>query len=163
MPIVILILALMAYAYALVTEPGFRRWGLVGGAAVGLGLAIYFFATAPEATRAELRIPPEEITLDALDLETSERGAVLTGRVTNGSEAFRLREMTLRLTLHDCPDADAALESCPVIGEATAIARPDVPPGQVRAFSAHFIFANVPAPTGVLGWDWQIPETRATD
>lgn len=163
MPIAILVLALAAYAYALVTEPGFRRWGLVGGASVGLGLAIYFWVSAPEATRAELRIASDEISLDSLDLETSQRGAVLTGRVTNGSTDFRLREMTLRLTVHDCPAVDTAPADCPVIGDATAIARPDVPPGQIRAFSAHFIFANLPEPAGVLAWDWEITETRATD
>jgi hypothetical protein len=162
-PIAILVLALVAYAYALVTEPGFRRWGLLGGAAAGLGLAIYFWVTAPEATRSELRIPPDEIVLDGLVLETSQRGAVLTGRVTNGSPDFRLREMTLRLALHDCPGTEVDLPDCPVIGDATAIARPDVPPGQVRGFSAHFIFSNLPPVSGVLRWEHGIVETRATD
>lgn len=161
MPIVILVLALVAYAIALLVQPGFRRWGLLGGASVGLGLAIYFFLNAPESTRAGLRIPPEEVILDGLELETSGRGAILSGRVTNGSESYRLREVTLRLQLHDCPELELPPADCPVIGDATAIARPDAPPGQIRALSAHFIFSNVPEPAGVLAWDWQIVETRS--
>jgi hypothetical protein len=50
-----------------------------------------------------------------------------------------------------------------VIGEADAIARPDVPPGQLRGFSAHFLFTDVPPLTGTLRWDWRITATRATD
>jgi hypothetical protein len=49
-----------------------------------------------------------------------------------------------------------------VIGEAQAIARPDVPPGQIRALSAHFTFRNLPPVTGTLAWDGTIAATRAT-
>ncbi len=163
MPIVVLILALAAYAYALIIEPGIRRWGLVGGAAVGLGLAVYLWQTSPETTRAALRITPEQIVLDQLELARTPRGAVLAGRVRNASPEWRLREMTLTLRLRDCPEAATAPNTCPVIGEASAIARTDVPPGQIRAFSAHFIFASVPEPVGTLGWDWEITDIRATD
>ena len=47
--------------------------------------------------------------------------------------------------------------------ETSAIARPDVPPGQLRAFTAHFVFANLPEPVGSLGWDSRISGTRATE
>jgi hypothetical protein len=160
-PIAILVLALMAYAYALLAYPEFRRPGLIGGALVASGLAIYFWRTAPEATRAEDRIAAADLALDQLDLERTDRGATLTGRVRNDS-SHRLREMALAVRLYDCP-ATAAPPACPVIGEASAIARPDVPPGQLRAFSAHFLFAGVPAPAGTLRWDWRITGTRATD
>ena len=163
MPIVVLIIALAAYAYALITEPGFRRWGLIGGAAVGLGLAVYLWRTSPETASAAMRIPPGQIVLDQVEMSRSPRGAILDGRVRNTSPEWRLREMTMILRLRDCPDEAAQPDTCPVIGEANAIVRPDVPPGQIRAFSAHFIFAGLPEPVGVLGWDWQIVETRATD
>ncbi|HMQ95370.1 MAG TPA: hypothetical protein PKA33_09880 [Amaricoccus sp.] len=163
MPIFVLALALAAYAYALVTEPGFRRWGLIGGAAVGLGLAVYFWQSAPESSRAEERIAPQELTLDQVTLERTSRGATLSGRVANGSPEFRLREMTLEVRLYDCPTPATALAECPVIGEASAIARPDVPPGQLRAFTAHFVFANLPEPVGTLGWDSRVSGTRATE
>ena len=163
MPIVVLVLALAAYAYALVTEPGFRRWGLIGGAAVGLGLAVYLWRTSPETASAAMRIAPGEIVLDQLEMSRSPRGAILAGRVRNASPEWRLREMTVTLRLHDCPETAAPPSTCPVIGEASAIARPDVPPGQIRAFSATFIFANLPEPAGTLGWDWEITGSRATD
>jgi hypothetical protein len=162
MPIVVLVLALLAYAYALIAAPGFRRWGLLLGAAVGLGLAVYFWQTSPETARTAQRIDASELVLDQLAYETTQRGATVTGRVANGSEEFRLREMKIALRLRDCPDADTPIVECPVIGQSTAIARPDVPPGQLRAFTAHFMFANVPEVAGILRWDWDIVETRAT-
>jgi hypothetical protein len=162
MPIVVLVLALLAYAYALIAAPGFRRWGLLLGAAVGLGLAVYFWQTSPETARNAQRIDASELILDQLAYETTQRGATVTGRVTNGSEAFRLREMTIALRLHDCPEAEIPIAECPVIGQSRAIARPDAPPGQIRAFTAHFMFSNVPAVAGILRWDWDIVETRAT-
>lgn len=163
MPIVVLILALAAYAYALITEPGIRRWLLIGGAAAGLGLAVYLWQTSPETARAALRIAPDEVVLDQLAIERTPRGANLSGRVRNDSPEWRLRELTMTLRLRDCPDAASPPDACPVIGEASAIARPDVPPGQIRALSAHFIFANLPEPVGTLGWDWEITAIRATD
>ena len=66
------------------------------------------------------------------------------------------------LRLRDCPAEDTVPDTCPVIGEATAIARPDVPPGQIRALSAHFVFSNLPPVAGTLRWDWRITGTRAT-
>lgn len=163
MPIVVLVLALAAYAYALITAPGFRRWGLLGGAAAGLGLAVYFWQTSPETTQATRRIAPEELVLDQIAVTPTMRGAEMTGRVQNLSPDWRLRDMTLELRLRDCPEAGAPAGDCPVIGQATAIARPDVPPGQLRALTAHFLFTNLPEPQGVLDWDWTIIETRATD
>ena len=46
-------------------------------------------------------------------------------------------------------------------GEATAIARPDVPPGQIRGLSASFVFANLPPLLGTLSWGWDVVDTRA--
>ena len=159
MPIAILVLAFAAYLYALIAEPGFRRWGLVLGAAIGFGLAVYFWlaggSTAPPVTA-------EDIILDELVLERSGRGATLKGRIYNGAETARLREVALMLRLHDCPEPDMDPAECPVIGEAEALSRPDVPPGQIRGLTAHFVFANVPPVTGTLAWDWEILDLRAT-
>jgi hypothetical protein len=160
LPIAVLVLALTAYAYAMLAYPEFRRAGAIGGALAAIGLAAYFWQNAPEATRAGDRVRPAELTLDQLDLQRTPRGATLTGRVRNGS-GFRLRELTLAVRLYDCPDAEPP--DCPVIGEAEAIARPDVPPGQLRAFSAHFVFANLPRLAGTLRWDWRVTATRATE
>jgi hypothetical protein len=162
MPIAVLVLALVAYAAALLAWPGFRRWGIAGGVAAAAGLALYFTGQAPETERSGTRIPVAELTLDQVEVTPTARGATLTARVRNDSEAYRLRELTLTLRLRDCPAAETPVEACPVIGEATAIARPDAPPGQIRALSAHFLFANLPPVAGTLRWDWRMTATRAT-
>jgi hypothetical protein len=163
MPIVVLVLVLVAYGYVMLAYPEYRTWGLALGGAVAAGLGAYFWLTDPETQRTAIRIAPEELTLDNLTLERTVRGAVLEGRVRNGSEDFRLREMTIDLRLHDCPDEEADLAECPVIGGATAIARPDVPPGEIRGFRANYLLANLPPATGVLRYEWVVTETRATE
>lgn len=163
MPIVVLALVVAAWLYAVVAAPRFRVWTLASGAIVCLVLGLYLWRSEPEAEAARTRVAPSELTLDQLALERVGRGATLRGRVLNGSPTYRLREMTLVLRLRDCPTDDAVPTDCPVIGESTAIARPDAPPGQLRAFDALFVFANVPPVTGVLRWDWEIAETRATE
>ena len=155
MPIVVL--ALVAYAIALVALPRFRLPVLIGGAVVAAIVVAALKFSGPEA----IAIAPSELTLDQIALERTVRGATITGRVANGS-GFRLRDMTLALRLHDCPTPETAPETCPVIGESSAITRPDVPPGQIRAFSAHFAFANVPPLVGTLRWDLTVAATRAT-
>ena len=162
MPLAVLVLALVAYGYALTSYPEFRRPGLIGGVLVAGGLAVYLIRHPSESELSATRISAEEIALDELTLERTPSGATLAGRVRNGSERFRLRDLTMTLRLRDCPTEDAAAADCPVIGEAQAIARPDVPPGQIRALRAHFTFVNLPPVTGTLAWDWTIAETRAT-
>jgi hypothetical protein len=153
---------LVAYGYALLSYPEFRRPGLIGGALVAAGLAVYFVRNPSESELAATRIPAEDVALDGLSLERTPNGARLAGRVRNDSDSFRLRDLTLVLRLRDCPTADTPPAGCPAIGEAQAIARPDVPPGQIRALSAHFTFSNLPPVTGTLAWDLSIAATRGT-
>lgn len=164
MPIAVLVLFLVGYGYALVTMPQARLPLGVAGILVGLGLAVYLWHEGPpEAERALSRIATTDLAFDQLDLSRNGRGATLTGRVTNGSARYRLREMSIDLRLRDCPAPETDPETCPTIGEASAIARPDVPPGQIRSFSAHFVFANVPPVEGTLRWNWEVTGLRATE
>lgn len=161
MPIAILVLGLVAFGYALIRWPAARVPGFVS--AVLLAAILGFTATRqkPEAALVATRISADQLTLDQIAFDRTPRGATVTGRVTNGSPTYRLRDMTLLLRLHDCP-GDTPRDACPVIGEARAIARPDVPATQIRAFTAHFGFAGVPPVAGRLDWDMTIVETRAT-
>lgn len=157
MPIAILVLALVAYGYVLIAYPSVRRPVLIGGAVIAAVIVAALLLSRPE----QIAISPADLTLDQIAVERTARGATLTGRVKNGS-AFRLRDMTLSLRLHDCAEPEAEPATCPVIGESTTIARPDVPAGQIRAFSAHFAFAGVPPLTGTLRWEMTVTATRAT-
>ena len=163
MPIAVLVLALVAYVYALVALPAFRRAGILIGVVLAAVLAIYLAQAGSESDRSATRISPAELTLSDLDFVRTVRGGTLSGRVTNASPRYRLRELTLAVRLRDCPEPSAAVDSCPVIGKSTAIARPDVPPGQIRALQAHFLFSSVPPVAGTLRWDWRITAIRATD
>lgn len=163
MPIAILVLALVAYLAALAAWPRARLPGAIAGLVVAVALGLYLWRDgAPEAEQAAGRIPVEALTLDEIAVAPTPRGATLTGRVANGSDTYRLRELTLVLRLRDCPAPETVVETCPVIGEASAIARPDVPPGQLRALTAHFGFTSLPPVSGTLRWDWRIAGTRAT-
>lgn len=157
MPIAVLVAAAASYAYALLTRPRFRAWGIGLGLLAGLALTLYLRTGTPDRPA----IPPDALVIDLLDLTRTPRGAELTGRVQNTSTEFRLLDMTLRLRLHDCPASGMTVTDCPVIGESTAIARPDAPPGQIRGLSASFIFSNLPPLLGTLAWDWEILDTRA--
>lgn len=164
MPIAVLVLFLVGYGYALVMLPRARLPLAVAGVLIGLGIGAYLWQEGPpEGERATTRIAASELAFDQIDLARSGRGATLTGRVINGSDRYRLREMAIDLQLRDCPAPETPLEACPTIGDASAIARPDVPPGQVRGFAAHFVFADVPPVEGTLRWDWHVTGLRATE
>jgi hypothetical protein len=162
MPIAVLVLAVVAYAFVMVAYPEYRTIGLAVGGAIVAALGVYFWLSDPETTRSAARIAPEEVVLDDLAFERTLRGGRLTGRVVNRSPDQRLRELTIALRLHDCPEETTPLEDCVVIGESSAIARPDAPPGQVRALSATYIFASLPEPEGALRWEWTLTDIRAT-
>jgi hypothetical protein len=163
MPVAVLILALVAYLAALLAYPGFRRWGIALGLAAAAALALYLARQPSETERAMTRIAADELGFDGIEVAPTARGATLTGRVRNGSEDYRLRDLTLALRLRECPAEETPLEDCPVIGESVAIARPDAPPGQIRALSAHFLFSSLPPVAGELRWDWRVTAIRATD
>lgn len=162
MPIIALVAALALLAYATIAAPRLRLAVLAFGLAVALGLGVYLVRSTPESAREIIRIAPEDLTLDQTDFSRQGRGAVLTGRVLNGSPDWHLRDMTLVLHIRDCPPETEDIAACPIIGEATALTHPDTPPGQIRAFRALFALPNLPPATGELRWDWRVIATRAT-
>lgn len=135
MPVAVLIVVIALYIYALVAAPRYRVPGAIAGVLILAGLGWYFFASPSQTERAATLVSVEDLTLDGLDLERTIRGATLSGRVANAAETAHLREMTITVRLFDCELEDTALEECATIGESAAIARVDVPPGQLRGFS----------------------------
>jgi hypothetical protein len=160
MPIAVLVLALLAYGYVLLAFPEYRVAALAVGAAAGLALAAHFWLADQGAGRAAPAIPLEQIAITGVSVEPTLRGATISGTVRNDAPQLRLDEVTLALSLRDCPDAATPAEACPVAGQATAIARPDVPPGEERPFRADFIFRPVPALSGEARYEWLLVEAR---
>ena len=79
----------------------------------------------------------------------------LSGTVTNRS-AFTLASMTFNVQMQDCP-TDI---TCVVIGESRATAYLlNVPPKQMRTFSASADFPNLPKATKPV-WSYSLVETR---
>ncbi len=163
MPVVIIFL-LIAGAIAI-------AWLYPHLRALALGVLMLFlviFAGAwlmsgNETAREAERIGLDEVTLSDLVFSDDPRVARLSGRVANGSPLFRLREMEIRVTLHDCPAPEAELESCAIIADALTTARVDVPPGQVRRFEGVLRFSARPEPDGLLRWHHTLEATRATE
>jgi len=163
MPVAILILVLIAYAYVMLSTPKARVPGAVAGLVIAAGLGWYFYSTSSETVTASRRITVEDLRIDQLQLDQTVRGATLRGRVENLSQTGRLREMTIEVRLFDCPDATTDLAQCAIIADGSAIARVDVPPGQLRAFSGYYVFPDRPDVTGESRWESRVIAVRATE
>ena len=153
MPLAILVLALVAYGYALLSFPEFRRPGLIGGALVAAGLAVYFVRNPSEAELAATRIPAEQVVLDELTLERTPNGATLSGRVRNGSDRYRLRDVTLILRLRDCPASDTAPVLAAEAADPSARASPVSPESPLSPDTPARLKTLAPAGT-VTVWVW---------
>ena len=88
MPIAVLVLALVAYGYALLAFPEFRRPGLIGGALVGHRPRPLLLAAVPRGDPRRGRgSRPRSSPSTSSTSSGPPRGATLTGRVANGSPA----------------------------------------------------------------------------
>ena len=164
MPIAVLVLALVAYGYALLAYPEFRRPGLIGGALIAPVLGALLLAAGaggdprrqPHRPRASSPRPARRRADGARRHPDRPRPQRL--------RRFRLRDMTLALRPPRLPRPPTPAGDCPVIGEAQGH-RPArrARPARSARFSAHFLFAGVPPVAGTLRWDWRIAATRATD
>ena len=106
------LLAIVAYAAALAATSRSRPPHSAGGLAAAAGVFGFYLAReAPEAVQAGTRIPASELVLDQVEVEPTGRAATLTARVHNGSEAYRLRDLTLALRPRDRPGEDTAASS----------------------------------------------------
>lgn len=163
MQIAVIFLAVAGFFYILYTYPRLRlAGGLVMASAIA-GLTFYLVVTDPEPQVELGRITTDEIILSDLILDLGVRTSSLTGRVVNGSAEYVLSGVSLDVRVYDCPADDTPLDQCFTIGEDDGYARVTVPPGQLRDFSAVFLFNNLPEITGVLRWDHTITALRAIE
>jgi len=154
-------IVLSLYIYVLFRLPEMRIAGTII-ATVLIGGLLYYTITAPSAPEEEMnRITVAEIVIEDANLEPDPRVTKLSGRVINNATAYVLTGIVFDVKLYDCPTEDTPLTACFIIGEDTKEARVSVPPGQLRAFEAALIFANLPPVEGVLRWDYSVESLRA--
>ena len=162
MPIVVVFLALAGSIAIFFLYPHLR---VLAGAVIALFTALVVYIIVDQGGEEEAdaqRIAPNELTLSDITLAEDPRFIRLTGRVTNGSPQYHLREFDLTVTVRDCPAEDAADADCAVIAQDTGIARVDVPAGQTRAFDAVIQFRAQTPSTGVARIEHDITRTHAT-
>jgi len=161
--VVEIFVVLSLYIYVLFRLPEMRIAGSII-ATVLIGGILYYTLTAPSVPEQELnRIAIEDVTLEDVTLEFGPRLATLAGRVINNSPSYALTGIAFDVKLYDCATETTPLANCFTIGEDTKEARLSAPPGQLRAFEASLIFANLPEVDGVLRWDYSITALRALE
>jgi len=154
---------LSLYIFALFRLPDMRIAGTIIAAAL-IGGLVYYTVSSPSVPEEELnRIAIEEVVLEDVTLDFGPRLATLAGRVINTSTAFALTGIRFDVKLYDCAAEDTPLADCFIIGEDAKEARLTAPPGQLRAFAASLIFANLPDVEGVLRWDYNVISLRAIE
>ncbi|WP_112323458.1 hypothetical protein [Oceanibium sediminis] len=163
MPIVVFFLILAGAIAVAILYPHLRILALGVVALFGSLAAYLFFGDYGTPANQGQRISVDELVLEDVTFVQDNRFDRLQGRVTNTSEAYRLRDFDVAVRLFDCPLPDAERSACNVVGEETGIARADVPAGQTRPFDAVLGLSQLPALKGVLVWDYEITSTRATE
>ncbi len=163
MVVVEIFVVLSLYIYVLFRLPEMRIAGTIIATTI-IGGLLYYTITAPSAPEEELnRITPEEVVLEGVTLDFGPRLATLAGRVINNSPTYALTGISFDVKLYDCAAEDTPLADCFIIGEDAKEAHFSAPPGQLRAFDASLIFANLPDVEGVLRWDYRITALRALE
>jgi hypothetical protein len=159
------ILVFLIFCWLMVVSPGFR-YVAIGLAVLG-GLfiwgAIEKGSKDTEARNQQLvaqdYVARTSIKKDDLDVANvklvKDTYWSLSGTVTNGS-TFTLGSMTFNIQMKDCPTE----ATCVVIGESRATAYSlNVPPKQMRTFSASSDFPNLPKAAKPV-WSYSLVETR---
>ena len=163
MVVVEIFVVLSLYIYVLFRLPEMRIAGTIIASVLIGGLA-YYTLTAPSVPEEEVnRITVEEIVIEDVNLELDLRVSKLNGRVVNNSATYTLTGMSFDVKLYDCAAEDTPLADCFIIGEDEKEAHLSAPPGQLRAFEAALIFANLPDVEGVLRWDYRVVSLRAIE
>lgn len=154
MPILLGLLALTIVVGAMVQWPKLRMPGGITLAVVAVAV-VALFQINPRYDIPE--ITPQQVILSDVTFVQDPRLTTVQGRVANTSDTAILAKFTLQTQLHDCPTATLS-DTCIVIGENRTTIYPDVPAGQVRAFTATLRFMNLPPLVGVPVWDTQLVE-----
>jgi len=159
------ILVFLVFCWLMIVSPGFR-YTAIGLVVVG---GLFIWGTIEKSNKdAEARnqqlaaqdyVARTSIKKDDLDVANVKLAKdgywSLSGTVTNRS-SFTLGSMSFNVQMQDCPTET----TCVVIGESRATAYSvNVPPKQMRTFSASAEFPNLPKATKPV-WSYSLVETR---
>lgn len=161
LPFIIFFAALATAVAIAVLVPRLRALAIMAALALGavMGAVVLHQANQPE-------IPvfaAEDLVLSAIEIDEGPRFTAFSGRVENRSWGLRLKGFDVTASLMDCPADTSAPADCAIIGEDTAHARVDVPPGQTRAFRVVMTFAGTPPVQGVARWDYGFSDIVAVE
>lgn len=125
---------------------------------VGIAACLIFYSQLNSNHQAEVKkalISQDEIELSEV-LLNDRYSTKLTGKVKNKSKNYELRTIRFKVTFRDC-----LLEECEIVGEGTAHAYANVPPGQTRYFEEYIYFPNMGNPKGIRSWSYQVVDIEA--
>jgi hypothetical protein len=123
-----------------------------------IAIGIYLYA-AKQDKLVRSRIPPSQLALQHLSLESQFGNYLLRGRVKNNSKSFSLKCMTLEITARDCP-REAKTHDCKVIGDDKENVCVEIAPGKSGDFDTYVNFpGGALNPHGKLAWDYRVFET----
>lgn len=117
-----------------------------------LGFGVWFWidstnrAQRERFERSRSLVETEEVELTDLGLQRSYSMWSLTGNAKNNS-SNTVTALELLVVLRNCPTPD----DCVVVGEDTATAFVNIPPGQMRSVGTTFSFPNLPT---LNDWTW---------
>jgi len=140
--------------------PPFRKFALVAGGAIVVGILLILFITNEQEQSAKTLIPINQVQLNNLRLGKQYSSQELTGEVKNNS-GHQLFDVYLKVTAFDCPGSSIT-SSCTAIGEDDHVdISVNVPPNQVRAINYAYVYlSNMPQVRGTFLWSYEITGTR---
>jgi hypothetical protein len=143
-----------------VFSPGFRKvlFAIVA-VCVGIG-ATYYVWNAREERLAQTRVPAADVLFDEMRMASQPYGGYrLHGRVRNQNKHYRVKVVTLTITLNDCaPDSQ---DDCDTVGETDTRIYLDVPPGQVRDIDDPVYFSTGSGVRRHMQWSYRVSSIEA--
>ncbi len=168
-----ILLAVVAIALlALSTRYPKTAFGILG--ALTLAAVVIVFTTHDEAALGRQKLPVADVDISNAVMTPAYGGShQLYARLANKNPSRTLREVTISITMLDCPGdvagqvddqlshmaSSPSAASCVVIGQAAERFNVQIPPRQSRDISRNLFFRA--AATGTLRWQYRITATRS--
>ncbi len=135
-------------------------FGVLG--VLAIGALVIIFTTNEVAQLNRSKLPVEDIKIEnPVFTPAYGDGFRFNARLINTHESVTLKEITVSITLLDCPqDLGDSEDGCQVIGQEEQRIIVKIPPGQARDVSQTLSFGSA-KPRGNVRWQIKINETRS--